>query len=726
MLLAGLIALALLGLGEAALAAFPVPVTIVGHGSELQVTVDGQTHLINSTVGPGWRGIALDQPTPFDREYQIDGSDTTSTLDRQPAVLVDLLQSPLYAVDAWLRDEPSFSRWERVRVTDLATGAAVDRSDPLPNDFRVDAVLRRPEAAAHIWLVGPTPNVQEGLELDRDRRNARWIVQSNGARTPLPRWFFPEQAAPFAAELLHFLGRTVAAAFVLAAAAWLLGLAFGLLEVERRSRPLLERAAGSRVLRDVVLAAWLLAAGAVTVKLYHQLPHILDAVSYSFQAGVFSSGKLGLATPPLADAFKGPFQIVTRGHLLSQYPPGAPAVYALGRVVGLEWIVGALCCMLLIGATAAVARRLYGAATGLAVLLLGALSPFVLFQSGSYLSHPVAGGLLAAALWAFVTADGTRRERWYVLAGALLGCGFVSREAASLLFAIPLGARLIGRRNVRGIAAMMFGGVPLLLVYLFYNQQATGSAVLLPRQLFDPSDRFGFGDGIGFHTRHTLAAGLANTDELLTSLQLELLGWPPLFALGLLCVPFLFGRARSWDYLWLLGVASFAVAYVGYFYHGVALGPRYYFEAVPYMLLLAGRGVQVLAQVARSRLAAGVVVGLLVWYALGFYLPLELQRRTDLSGQPSGHRTNLTFVQSTLFGPKVTVPQTPALVTTEDWWLYNTALAPLNCPQLPDCEVLFGLATTPADAARLRLQFPNRAAFRAIDNQGQVTLVPAS
>jgi hypothetical protein len=168
------------------------------------------------------------------------------------------------------------------------------------------------------------------------------------------------------------------------------------------------------------------------------------------------------------------------------------------------------------------------------------------------------------------------------------------------------------------------------------------------------------------------------------------------------------------------------MAYVGYFYHGIALGPRYYFEAVPYLLLLAGRGVQVLSELARSRYAVFVVIGALCVYALTFYIPLEVQRRTDLSGMPSGLRVNLSFVQSTLLGPKLSLPVTPALVTTGDWWLYNTALAALNCPRLPDCDVLFALATNPADETRLRLQFPNRAVFHAVTNAGRVDLVPAS
>src|SRR6185295_2835047 len=155
-----------------------------------------------------------------------------------------------------------------------------------------------------------------------------------------------------------------------------------------------------------------------------------------------------------------------------------------------------------------------------------------------------------------------------------------------------------------------------------------------PRSLFDPTDRFGFGDGLGFHHRHTLAAGLANTDELLTVLQFELFGWPPLFSLGLVLAPFLLGQAKRWDALAGCGVLAFVVAYAAYFYHGIALGPRYYFEAMPWLLLLAGRGAQVLAQLAQRRGAAFAVLGALSLNTLLFYLPSEIQRRADFSAMP--------------------------------------------------------------------------------------------
>jgi hypothetical protein len=746
-----LVVLALLALGEQAPGAFPVRVTIEGRQTNLQVSVDGQTHSLSSALGGGWQRLALQEPGPVEREYQVDGSDTTSTNDRSPRFIRSLLDAPLYRLDAFLRDEDSYSRWENLRITDLATGQLLPADAPLPGDFRVEVSLRRPEAPARIWLVGESPDRAEGLELDRDRRNARWLIQRGSGIDALPRWFFPEQPAPFAAELLQLLGRSATAGFALLLAA--LGLGQVMRRVRARTRP--EASGGfeaarlssvshrdpeanlstvsyrgpeaanlpSELLLFVVpLALWLVAAALIATREYHQLPHILDAVAYTFQAGLFAAGQISLPAPAPVEAFKGPFQVLWQNHLFSQYPPGASAIYALGGAVGLEWLVGPLACAVLIGATAWSARALFGTTCGLAVLVLGLISPFVMFQAGSFLSHPIAGGLLAAALAAFVAGERGESGRWYAACGALLGAAFVSREVAAVLFAVPLGVRLLATRRWAPLSRVVAFGLPFVLAYLVYNLRETGNPLLLPRMLFDPSDHFGFGDGIGFHTRHTLAAGLANTDEMLTLLQFDLFGWPPLVALGLLAVPFLAGRARVWDFMAAGGALAFVLAYVGYFYHGIALGPRYYFEAMPWLLLLGGRGIVVLAEVARSWVAAVVVVGVLTLNTFLFYLPAELDRRQDMSGLPGATPLLVDFVQPSLFGPQLVGIPDGSLVVTTDWWIYNTALAALNCSRLPNCPVVFALATTPEAADRLHEVYPDRTLLRAEVQDGHVVL----
>lgn len=736
-----MVALALLALGEGAPSAWPVDVVVEVHGANVVVRVDGAEHAVTAATGSTWRGINLDQPGPLVREYQVDGSDTTSTNDRRIAALEPVLGTPLYAVDAWLRDEGSYSRWERIRLTDLETDrplvhTSAESGTPFgqrteltfrSSAFRVEVSLRRPEAPAHLWLLSPAPGQQEGLELDRDRRNARWIVQRNGTTEPRPRWFFPEQPMPFLAELLHLVGRSVAAGFALVLAA--LGSAralrwTGTPESQLEALPWRGRRPMPLRTADVVLAVWLLGAGIITTRLYHQLPHILDAISYTFQAGVFRAGRLWLDVPAIDGAFKGPFQVIWHDHWFSQYPPGAAFAYALGGFVGLHWLVGPLACAALIGGTSWTAAALYGRGVGGVVLGLGVLSPFILFQAGSFLSHPIAAGLLALALAAAVRGERTGSMRWYALSGALLGAGFMTREAATVLFAIPLAVRTLALRRWQGIGWLLACGLPFVLLYLAYNNTLTGSPLLLPRTIFDPSDRFGFGDGLGFHRRHTFAAGLANTDELLTILQFDLFGWPAPFSLGLLTLPFLLGRPRAWDMYAAFGALMFVGAYAAYFYHGIALGPRYYFEGLPWLLLLAGRAVQRLAEITRNQVAVIGVVGVLSLNTLLFYLPAEFARRTDYSGYPDARPLTLAFVRVGLFGPRLDNVPVPSLILSSDWWMFNTALAPLNCPTVPNCPALFALATTREDAARLRQMYPGRLALRAVDHDGRVDLEP--
>lgn len=915
-----LLALALLALGEAAPAAYPVRVAIERLGQTLRIEVDGERRVVALPDQAAALGVRFEEPGPAEREIQVDGTDLLATQDRDRAHLEAIRATPLYAVAAWLRDEGSYSRWERARLwaadgRPIAEGRAAVERAALLDGFRLEAALRRPEAAARVWLVA-TPADQAtgarstapsdgnpasapgsdtawraGLELSRDRRQATWLVDDGRSVQPAATWFFPTQAAPFAAGLLHLLGRSATAAFGLLAAAQLAGWVVQqvVAGANRQPRPAPRRAslaptsAGERLPPDVqdrgwlvpgaglvasipgsrpalpptrgwlapgtillaaIAAGWLVAAGWVTVALYRQVPHVLDAVSYYVQAKTFGAGRLWLDAPPLVAQLEAPFQVVWEGRWFSQYPPGAAIAYALGGVVGLAWLVGPLSGLALILGSASAGRDLYGPRVGWAVLGLGVLSPFILFQAGSYLSHPVVGGLLAGALAAFARAEmragrpansapaetsaeasrrlagaaaggeaptetggpagasgerltrsamlggrlvqqsgsppsvagllpassrglpdpptdvrravlrapsavggrPARREQpaLYALAGGLLGAAFLTREAATALFALPLVVWLLAHRRWGALGWLVAGVAPFLALYGAYNALLTGSPLLLPRSLFSAADRFGFGEGVGFYGRHTLAAGLANTDQNLTLLQFDLFGWPPLFALALLLVPFLLPLARPdrRDALLGGGALLLASAYAAYFYHGIVLGPRYVYEALPFLLVLAGRGLQVLGGWAeraaapapdgapaggRHRwlerlhprvVAPALLVLLLSLNTLFSYLPRQVERRSDYVAFPDGQKIRLAFLDTTLTGPRVVGIPAPALVLTGDWWTYSVLLAPLNCPR-PDlasdpavCPRLFALARTLAEEDALRRAYPGRTLYR--------------
>jgi 4-amino-4-deoxy-L-arabinose transferase-like glycosyltransferase len=456
----------------------------------------------------------------------------------------------------------------------------------------------------------------------------------------------------------------------------------------------------------------------ITVRLYHQLPHIVDSEAYYFQARMLETGRTWLQAPESVRLLDGFQQVVWNERWFSQYPPGAPALYAAGGLVGLAWLVGPLAGLALVGATALAGLRLFGRSVALAALVLGALSPFVLFQAGSFMSHPIAGAALACSLAAFAYAWCTGRQTWYVVAGVLVGFAFTTREIAGVVYGVTYAAWLLTHRRWRALAWIVAGSLPLLALYLGYNLSITGDALLLPRTLSNPSDRWGFGE-VGSYGWHSVAAGLVNTDQNLTLLQFELFGWPPLLALGLMAMPFLIGRATRLDVLLATCAGAFVVAYVGYFYSGIALGPRYYFEAVPALVLLAARGLQACVRTLRAvglgRLAASsgpcLGVALLCAYSILYYLPHAVDRRMDFGALGNGRRLVLPFVSTTLSGAHLEGVEPPALVLVPNDEVFKT-LSALNCPLLDrdhigDCPVLLIRAGVDTWATLLE-QFPGR------------------
>ncbi|MCA1647478.1 MAG: hypothetical protein LC797_19140, partial [Chloroflexi bacterium] len=302
-LLAALVAMALLLAGEVSVALLPVRVSIELRDADGVVDMDGSQHLVTVPNRPAEARIRLEQPGPVQREYQIDGSDTTTRQDLDPMQFRSAEDAGWYRAMAWLRDEASYSRWEDVRLVDLADGrvlaqgrAAVEAS-ALPAAFRIDAALRRPESPATIWIEALDSTSRGGLMIDRDHHRVRWLIGPDADEAVT--WFFPEDPWPFAAELTHLLGRTAAGGIGLLGLIGLFGLGAERARrwlppgrVRRRARRL-----SSAFTAAIVLGAWLTAAVWIAVRVYHQLPHIVDAEAYYFQARILETGRTWLQPP---------------------------------------------------------------------------------------------------------------------------------------------------------------------------------------------------------------------------------------------------------------------------------------------------------------------------------------------------------------------------------------------------------------------------------------------
>ncbi len=177
----------------------------------------------------------------------------------------------------------------------------------------------------------------------------------------------------------------------------------------------------------------------------------------------------------------------------------------------------------------------------------------------------------------------------------------------------------------------------------------------------------------------------------------------------------------------LAGTAIIPLAYVGYFYHGIYLGPRYLFEALPFLLILTARGIFVLAEMGleASRVAGkwlyayagtrripsplpvsfvtiALVVALVACNVL-YYMPRQIVRYTDFSGLPYGYHIDLAEI----YHP----PVHHAIVVYDNQTIYQFVLFPLNDPLLQG-DVIYAYADSAQQYAELHSVYPGRTLYQ--------------
>lgn len=732
----------LLGLGRLVVAAWPTHLEIAGSGRSLEISVDGVGSLVELPAPV----VAVRPMTPvrYRREHQIDGSDSTNMFTFSPGYFNEFGTSPYYVFQAWLREEWRYSRWANLEVTD-GNGVWVARQAyptdeiniPVPATFRLRIDLERPEIPRVLELIDADQRLLL-LEVNRNDKYVRLGRQRMPERSDLYFTFYPRDLRAPLATLLDLLTRAAALALGLVLA---VGLVAALAPSPVRWLP------GARTLAVCTVsgvAIFLAASWYVGTALFERTPHILDGIAYLFQAKTFAGGSLTVAPAPVTDTFTVPFSTVHHGRWFAQYPPGTAATLAPGVLAGAPWLVQPVLAALTVVLVVLTVRRQYGDGTALLVALLLVTSPFLLLTAGSFLSH------VPALFFAMISVYAVRRyaERptasWAALVGLGLALALLTREIVPVLFGSTLIlAGAVRAAPMRGRALLLDAvivGLALLfsvMLYLAYNWAVTDDPLTLPRLLVNGRDRWGFGSGIGFYNEHTLASGLVNSEEQLVSLGFSLAGWPFGFSLALMLLPFILRRASSWDAAHGCLVAFYVVAYAAYFYHGVTFGPRYYFEALPSMLILSVRGFGALTDTVtgwlvafgyvqpwwRARQAAGLLFVALLACNLTYYLPRQAALYARFSGYPGGGPALDQNIGYDLSGRVSRLDN--ALVVTDDWWYYTLYFAVMNCPRL-DCATIFTHAGDDQTREALRREYSTRQWYSVIERRGVLVIEPGS
>ncbi len=341
----------------------------------------------------------------------------------------------------------------------------------------------------------------------------------------------------------------------------------------------------------------LLAYAGVAWFVFGGIPRIDDGMASLFQARLFARG---VATLPLLEEanFSSVFGILGAkhglGHWCGMYPPGWPLLLVPGVWLRVPWLVNPVLGALLVVAIGELGRHYYGDRTGRVAALLALPPPFMAVLSGLHLSNMATTLFLCLALWSLRKLWETTRWVWGGAAGLTWGIAFLCRPVDAVvvgaIFALGFLAppeRLLRCRN--GVAAGLAAALLAVGVLLGFQQITTGDWRTPGHEIgMGQRGRFGFVPVTSTYV-HTPATGVQHTFLRLRALNDNLLGWA-VPSLLMVMLPFLLRRARMREVFLLLPLTALLLTFACFWYYEAAFPARYISAAMPYLYLLAARG----------------------------------------------------------------------------------------------------------------------------------------
>jgi hypothetical protein len=344
---------------------------------------------------------------------------------------------------------------------------------------------------------------------------------------------------------------------------------------------------------------------------YERHPHIPDEVSYLFQARYFAKGMLVMLPPPVLDAFEVNLMTYKANMWYSPFPPGWPAVLALGVLSGVPWLVNPLLAGLNMLLAYVLFREIYDRRTARIALLLLCFSPWYVFMAMNFMSHTFALTCFLGAALAVARARRTKKAIWGWAGGFLIGMLSLIRPLEGVIVAGLLGLWAIGVGGMRlkssAIAGLVLGAIVVGSVVLPYNMILTGDAATFPvMEYFDKyygpgANALGFGPnrGLGWaidpFPGHSFIDAIINANLNIFLINIELFGWST-GSLILIAILLFSGATRRNDYLMLVVISAVIGIHIFYWFSGGPdFGARYWYVTIVPCVVLTARGIQYLS-----------------------------------------------------------------------------------------------------------------------------------
>ena len=275
--------------------------------------------------------------------------------------------------------------------------------------------------------------------------------------------------------------------------------------------------------RAWILGCSLVAAALSSIYIGYYLrggPRIIDATSYWLEAKGFASGIVTWSTGHPSASERGRFLVQTLGEpgavtLGVVFPPGYPALLAVGFAVGAPLLVGPMLAVCMTLLTAALARQVTGRTDVACVAaVLSTLNACLRYHTADTMSHGLAAVLLVSSVvlgWKAAAAK-HRAAWWWLAAGCSAGWLCATRPVSGGALAVvglPMVLLWGVRRRTLTPLALLAGVLPFALALVAHQRAVTGhECVAAQTAYYRVADgppgcfRYGFGEGIGCVVEH--------------------------------------------------------------------------------------------------------------------------------------------------------------------------------------------------------------------------------
>jgi hypothetical protein len=333
-----------------------------------------------------------------------------------------------------------------------------------------------------------------------------------------------------------------------------------------------------RVAAYIVLVLAIVALNQIVLR---DFPNSGDEYVYQYQARTLASGHWVNAAPKQEHSFESNYILFDDGRAYGVFPVGWPLALAAAIAIGIPiWLVNPLAGAATVFLVAYLASRLHSPRVGALAAAIVVVSPFFVFNAASYFSHTLCAALLLAA--ACIASREDRSPLWVpVTVGFFIGWAIVTRYFTGAICSTAIAAWLFrpGHRNRLSPVLLALGGLPWVLLLAVNNNVLNGNPLLLTT--FEGSVSHWFAGpfirhGADMTLGHLLRFVLWTPPLLLVLYGVYLWSAPPATRRGVLD--------------WMLVIVA-----TGFYCYiergGNQYGPRFYYEAFPFVVIFVAANV---------------------------------------------------------------------------------------------------------------------------------------